>query len=122
MLGSGDDRAKISRSEIYLNVIGLFTSGRARLPDSPRIVLQIAALERRTARSGHDSVDHPRSGADDLANVVCGALVLLASKASSSKMILSDKGLRQAASMPPRQRFGGALGPPQGPRPGRWSR
>ena len=37
-------------------------------------------LERRTARSGKDSVDHPPGGRDDLANVCCGALTLLATK------------------------------------------
>jgi hypothetical protein len=34
-------------------------------------------LERRTHRSGRDTVDHPRNGRDDHANAVCGCLRLL---------------------------------------------
>jgi len=36
----------------------------------------LAHLERRTHRSGKDSVDHPPHGYDDVANAVCGALVV----------------------------------------------
>jgi hypothetical protein len=41
-------------------------------------VNQLAALQRRTSSSGKQSVDHPRNGADDLANSAAGALVLAA--------------------------------------------
>jgi hypothetical protein len=63
------------RSEIYLNALPLLTSGRARLLDSDRMLAQFCALERRTATSGRDRVDHPRDQHDDLANAVAGALV-----------------------------------------------
>ena len=36
---------------------------------------QLVGLERRTARSGRDTVDHTPGGHDDLANVVAGVLV-----------------------------------------------
>jgi hypothetical protein len=36
----------------------------------------LVALERRTARSGRDSIDHPPGGRDDVANAVAGALVM----------------------------------------------
>jgi len=36
-------------------------------------VNQLTGLERRTARSGKDSIDHGPSGHDDLANAVAGA-------------------------------------------------
>ena len=42
------------------------------LVDQPRLISQIASLERRTARGGRDSIDHPPNGHDDLANVVAG--------------------------------------------------
>ncbi|MGA8495931.1 MAG: hypothetical protein WB764_10645, partial [Xanthobacteraceae bacterium] len=73
----------LNRSEIYLNVLPLFTSGRARLLDNPRLVHQFAGLERRTGRSGRDTVDHGRAkGAhDDCANAAAGALTLVVSKA-----------------------------------------
>jgi hypothetical protein len=81
----GDDAgAKLSRSQIYLNSIGLFTAGRPRLPEHPRLVYQLVSLERRASRSGHDTVDHPRNGADDIANAVCGVLVALAGQRSVS--------------------------------------
>ena len=73
-------QAEKDRSAIYLDALPLFTAGRARLLDNPRLIHQITALERRTSRIGRDRVDHPPSGADDLANSACGALVLAAGK------------------------------------------
>lgn len=72
------------RSAIYLDALPLFTSGRARLLDSPRLAHQFASLERRTSRAGRDRVDHPPGGADDLANAAAGALVLAGSDARPS--------------------------------------
>lgn len=104
------DAAKLNRTQIYLNALALFTSGRARLLDSPRLIHQLTALERRTARSGHDTIDHPRSGADDLANAVCGCLVALAAKASAASLALPPDQLRKLAAMPPRDRFSRSAG------------
>jgi hypothetical protein len=68
------------RSAIYLDCLPLFTSGRARLIDSARLVAQFAALERRTFSNGRDKVDHGRetSARDDACNSAAGALVLAA--------------------------------------------
>ena len=41
---------------------------------------QFVGLERRTARSGKDTVDHGLGGHDDVANAVAGALVLACGK------------------------------------------
>jgi hypothetical protein len=38
------------------------------------LLRELRLLERRTHRSGKDSVDHGRTGHDDFANAVCGAL------------------------------------------------
>jgi hypothetical protein len=46
------------------------------LLDHPRLVAQLCALERRTARGGRDSIDHPPGAHDDVANAAAGALVL----------------------------------------------
>ena len=43
------------------------------------MISQFLSLERRTARGGRDSIDHPPGGKDDLANAVAGVLVFLAS-------------------------------------------
>jgi hypothetical protein len=41
---------------------------------------QLCDLERRTARGGKDSIDHPPNGHNDLINAAAGALVLVASE------------------------------------------
>jgi hypothetical protein len=69
-----------NKSQIYLAALPLLTSKRAVLLDVKRLRSQITGLERRTARGGHDSVDHRAGGRDDLANAALGALVLAASQ------------------------------------------
>jgi hypothetical protein len=69
-------QSEADRSAIYLDALPLFTSGRARLVDNPRLVGQFAALERRTFSTGKDRVDHGRAGRDDACNAAAGALVL----------------------------------------------
>jgi hypothetical protein len=69
-------KSTLDRSGIYLNVLPLFTSGRARLLDNKRLINQFANLERRTFPSGKDKIDHERGRHDDLCNAAAGALVL----------------------------------------------
>ena len=64
------------RSDIYLALLPMLNSGKAELLDIPRLITELCALERRTARSGKDSVNHPPKGHDDVANSAAGALVL----------------------------------------------
>ena len=56
----------------YLN------TGRIVLPRNDRLVNQLCGLERRTARSGKDCIDHAPGQHDDLANSVAGAADLVA--------------------------------------------
>ena len=63
------------KSDLYLGLLPLLTTGRVELLDLPRLAAQLVGLERRTARSGKDSVDHIPGGHDDIANSVAGALV-----------------------------------------------
>ena len=67
-----------TKSEIYLESVPLFTTEAVDLLDYQPLIIELQQLERRTARSGRDSVDHPPSGHDDYANAACGALVLSA--------------------------------------------
>jgi hypothetical protein len=69
-------KSDLDRSNIYLNALPLFTSGRAHLLDNPRLVNQFAGLERRTIAGGKDKIDHDRGAHDDLCNAAAGALVL----------------------------------------------
>ncbi|HEY7302432.1 MAG TPA: hypothetical protein VH684_31435 [Xanthobacteraceae bacterium] len=66
-----------SKSDLYRDVLPVLNSGKAELLDLPRLVAQLTSLERRTTRgSGRDVIDHPPLGHDDIANAVCGALLL----------------------------------------------
>jgi hypothetical protein len=59
------------KSELYQDLLPLLNSVRVELLDDPRLIAQLCSLERRTARGGKDSIDHPPGGMhDDLSNVV----------------------------------------------------
>jgi hypothetical protein len=60
------------KSDLYLDLLPSINSRRVDLLDHPRTNNQIVGLERRVARSGKDSIDHPPGAHDDLANVVAG--------------------------------------------------
>ena len=49
--------------------------GSVSLLDDLRLVGQISQLERRTTRTGRDSIDHMSGASDDLCNAALGALV-----------------------------------------------
>lgn len=90
-----------SKSDIYRDVLPLINSGGCELLDVPRLVRQVCGLERRTARGGRDSIDHPPGQRDDVINAVAGAITL-AGLAPSRKLwaaILPDRsGYRGEAS------------------------
>ena len=72
------ETSEMTKIDIYREALPLLTTGRAELLDDKRLVTQICSLERRTARGGRDSIDHPPGGHDDLANSALGAMVNLA--------------------------------------------
>jgi hypothetical protein len=63
----------------YREILPLLNGHRARLLDHPRLVTQLCSLERRTARGGRDSIDHPPMQHDDVANAAAGALLMVGS-------------------------------------------
>src|SRR5262249_15213641 len=71
-------RSSRPKGAIYLESLPVFTRGLARLPNYARLIRELRLLERRTHRSGKDTVEHPRNGHDDYANVVWGVLSLRA--------------------------------------------
>ncbi len=75
------------RSAIYMDTLPLFTSGRARLLDSPRLISQFAALERRTFSTGRERID-PGPGHDDLCNSAAIAMSLVGKHAGP--ILVSD--------------------------------
>jgi hypothetical protein len=62
------------KSELYIGLLPLINSCRIELLDNRRLVAQLCGLERRTARGGKDSIDHPPGQHDDLANAVAGVV------------------------------------------------
>ena len=68
--------AAAPKSTLYINFLPLLNSGRVDLLDNPRLVAQLVGLERHTARSGREAVDHAVGAHDDVANAVAGAAAL----------------------------------------------
>jgi hypothetical protein len=63
------------KSDIYIDLLPMLNAKRIEILENHRLSAQLVGLERRTARSGKDSVDHVPGGHDDLANAVAGVLV-----------------------------------------------
>jgi hypothetical protein len=74
------------RSDLYRDLLPKLNSGQVVLPKSEKLVSQLCGLERRTARSGKDSIDHGPSLHDDIANSVAGVadLITLADRAQNT--------------------------------------
>ena len=83
------------KSDIYRDALPLLNSRKVQLLDHKRLTLQLAGLERRTARGGKDSIDHGPGRHDDVANAVAGALLLASS--GRHPMIISDRALALSA-------------------------
>jgi hypothetical protein len=66
------EQSAAPKSDLYRDLLLLINSQRIELLDHSRLINQLTALERRTARGGRDSIDHPPGAHDDLANVVAG--------------------------------------------------
>jgi hypothetical protein len=69
------EQSAAPKSDLYRDLLPILNSGRVELLDHPRLIAQLCQLERRTARSGRDSIDHSPGGHDDIANACAGALV-----------------------------------------------
>ncbi|QTP55425.1 hypothetical protein HNO51_12480 [Billgrantia sulfidoxydans] len=68
------------RSDLYRDMLPLMNSGRVSLPENAQLLKELVSLERRTARSGKDTIDHGPGGHDDLANSVAGVVTTLGLK------------------------------------------
>jgi hypothetical protein len=65
------------KSSLYVDLVPLINSRRIDLLDDTKLINQLCVLERRTARSGRDSIDHPPGAPDDLANAVAGVAAVI---------------------------------------------
>jgi hypothetical protein len=82
--------AEQTKSELYGELLPLLNSNRAELLDNPRLISQLCNLERRTARSGKDSIDHSPNAHDDLINAAAGALVLAGTRKKLARPVFSS--------------------------------
>ena len=90
--------AERSKSDIYRDVLPLVNSGKVELLDNTRLIAQLCSLERRTARGGRDTIDHPAGAHDDIANAAAGALVMVGSRRRA--IIFTEEMLRQSRQRP----------------------
>lgn len=77
------------KSDLYRDLLPSINSRKVDLLDDARLIAQLVGLERRTARGGRDSIDHPPGAHDDLANCAAGLVAALASGASGYDSSLS---------------------------------
>ena len=88
------------KSDLYRDLLPMLNSRKGALLDNQRLINQLLGLERRTARSGRDSIDHGPHAHDDVANAAAGALVTAASGAGSGYTlanVLSNERTRAAS-------------------------
>jgi hypothetical protein len=88
----GYDLADQPKSDLYRDLLPLINSRRVELLSNKRLINQLLNLERRTARSGRDSIDHAPGAHDDLANAVAGALIMSTAKRPRGRMGTIDVG------------------------------
>jgi hypothetical protein len=94
------------KSDLYRDFLPAVNSRQVELLDHPRLLAQLASLERRTAHGGGGSIDHPPGGHDDLANAA--ALVRAADRARRSTALVwgSDASRLRPRRMMFARRFG----------------
>lgn len=80
-----------AKSKIYVDWLPLINSGKNKLLDIPRLVLQACGLERRTSRVGRDTIDHAPGGHDDVVNAVAGVLRMVTDIAQP--IVVSDRAM-----------------------------
>jgi hypothetical protein len=65
------------KSDLYRDLLPAINSRKVDLLDDARLIAQLVGLERRTARGGRDSIDHPPGSHDDICNAVAGLVAAL---------------------------------------------
>jgi hypothetical protein len=77
------EQSAAPKSDLYTSLLPLINSRRIELLDDQRLIAQLCSLERRTARGGRDSIDHPPGAHDDVVNSVAGLASIIHSKYGS---------------------------------------
>jgi hypothetical protein len=69
--------AEKTKSSLYVELLPAINAQSVELLDNAKLVAQLCQLERRTARGGRDSIDHPPKSHDDVAHTCAGAVHLV---------------------------------------------
>jgi hypothetical protein len=82
------------KSDLYQALVAVVNSQQVSLLHNDRLTSQLINLERRTARGGRDSIDHPPGAHDDLANAVAGvvSMINVRSRYDSTLSWVGDEG------------------------------
>lgn len=94
--------AEKPKSGLYTDMLPALNSGRVELPPDDRLVNQLIGLERRTARGGKDSIDHPPNQHDDRANVIAGLVSNNHNDEAVAQMFLSKRHRSKSTPQPVR--------------------
>ncbi|MGE3991152.1 hypothetical protein [Pseudorhodoplanes sp.] len=78
--GVAYDPAAEPKSNLYRDLLPAINSKLLDLLDHDKLINQLVSLERKTARGGRESIDHPPNGHDDVANAVAGLDSVLSKK------------------------------------------
>ena len=68
-------KSKLSKSQLYLELLPQICSQSVELLDNEILVNQLSNLVRKTHSGGRDSVDHATGAMDDVANATAGVCV-----------------------------------------------
>jgi hypothetical protein len=72
----------LNKSELYVAMLPIINSRGIDLLDNGKLVHQLVGLERKTARGGRDTIDHPKGAHDDVCNAVAGACWLATTRST----------------------------------------
>jgi hypothetical protein len=86
--GINYETAEMTKSEYYLNFLPIINSKRIDMLDHAKLINQLVSLERRTGRSGKDSIDHSPGAHDDVVNSVAGLASELSPSSAGAEGIL----------------------------------
>ena len=67
-------RCESPKGKLYTEGLPSFTRRTISIPHNAKLIRELKLLERRTHVGGRDTVDHGRTGSDDLANSIFGLL------------------------------------------------
>jgi hypothetical protein len=96
-----------NKSDLYRDFLPIINSGRVELLDLPKLISQLSSLERRVARGGKDSIDHPKGLHDDIANCVAGCADLASGRRENPPAQFTTYGYYVSENKP--HRFDGPL-------------